>query len=188
MVANPGRTRRSVHGRFAPIETYYTSRRFERRLHARWAVFLDTLRVGQRYYDSTKSPETGPIFLLTSFEDYWLVVQPRVLRPYGVRRLRQYVINGSAREVAILFGRSCPPWVTKTYGGIAWWRNELGQTGEDMWIRWQECIWCEQFCLVPAGARCPSCGQSEHLSDSTKRLVKAYQLAASIRFPAPVPT
>lgn len=68
-----------------PIETIYKGYRFRSRLEARWAVFLDTLRVQFEY--EMEGFDLGGVWYLPDFwlpqQECWLEIKPNHLRTDG---------------------------------------------------------------------------------------------------------
>jgi hypothetical protein len=184
MVANGTPIRRSA--RFKPVQTFYNGRKFDRRLEARWAVALDTLGVGFRYYNANSNPGEGSMFELPGFGDFWLLIRPALPVKADIQRAKRWVSEGNAQEVVILFGNCGMPSNKKTYGGFAWWRNSAGCIKEDVDVLWRECLLCSSPSLAASDEACPNCERRGMLSDSTIRLALAYRLAASIRFVTPI--
>lgn len=195
------------HGRpIRAIETCYKGYRFRSRLEARWAVFMDTIRVEYRY--EPEGFELGtcrylPDFLLPDL-DLWLEIKPALTADDLAVEKASRLAAITGRSVVMLCG---DPWPGE-YEGLIWFGgNEEQSGGFDTHYRWCQCYGCFVVGLQYDGAANRNCecvpdnkkGDAGHdlvwpdsecvevnrnwrRSSQTRDLVDAYRSARSYRF------
>lgn len=160
------------------IETTYRDFRFRSRLEARWAVFLDALKVVWTYeaegYDLGRVGRYLPDFWLPAI-GCWLEIKGGQPNPGEIRKAVE-LAREAGRPVVIFHGEMDPAMV----GGLA---SDRFYPGGYIWAGCGVCGWVD---IIDLSARrsifCPECKLPRLFRATTPALRTAYIAARSARF------
>ena len=172
-----------------PIDTFYNGFLFRSRLEARWAVFMDCLKVDYRY--EAEGYDLDGVFYLP---DFWLPKQKCFLeiKPDDPTR-EEYdkasrLAERSGFTVFIMRGQIQMPDVhtSELWYGNESWAHAIVPGGSDEHYLWCECAQCGAIGIEFDGRSgridCDhKSGEKRYNSDSP-RLRQAYLIARSHRF------
>lgn len=175
------------------IETEYNGFRFRSRLEARWAVFMDAMRVPYQY-----EPEAFVLDGLFYLPDFWLpqtnsYLEIKPERPSAEEMEKAYrLAKFTERRVHIMFGQPESPEVGSSESAylFVWMHDQEGDhPGWDCFHWWCECPRCGR-CEIQFNGRADriacKCPKSPHgdkgYNYESENLIAAYTQARRYRF------
>lgn len=141
-----------------PIETVYDGHLFRSRLEARWAVFLNSLKVKYEYEPVCERVEFGG-FLMSYKPDFylpdlslWIEIKPSYPDDTALRKAAGWAEN---EDIVILWGNIKPLHHSKPPEDSGWhfyWHNRKNKVvcSHNTW--WGKCRRCGEVNLTPYGS------------------------------------
>ena len=170
------------------LPTVYNGRKYRSRTEARWAVFLDQLRV--RFEYEAEGYDLGDFYYLP---DFWLPDLKCFMEIKGMEPTADECAKASLlaeftkKDVYVFFGGPDLPWATdKNIAESAWFFPPSGGQDNQHWFC--ECQTCHridiQFNGLADRMRCHPGERKDYQPDSP-RLKAAYEVASKYEFWSP---